>query len=799
MKWINNASEKIINIVLASLAGFSLVYAITTTLSFPFGPVFLFTIIAAIQLVFSFMFFNHFTTKTSAIVIGLVTVIFLLILTVNKNLQSVALFFTSYYEWLTGYICGFETLNPVYSKITTVTLCILASLLAYIFITRSLNFYVILISGVTLFVAQWMYGYFVSYLSFFIFMVVVIICYFKFIYKNNYSNITNKHINPVAFSIFSLIISLLIVGFSMTLPTSSKPIEWEWLDKRISKLYNQYNVPTHEFFSLATTGFASEEKELGGKVKLDDTLTLEVESPEIIYLKGASPDFYTGYSWKNTSEGFLKLDDEYNGVNLDLLELNEGFRILSEEEDYLDKYFNLNTIKIRYRKLNTKSLFVPVKTKLIEMKENNSVDIFVTPNDVVFANEYLKQDCFYTLKAYHIKYADKEFQNILKRSYRGIYYDIIKEMVKNDSKSISFGKDMNKQNIELHININNSTLNTLLKLENHASIIYTKYLKLPDDLPERVVNLAHEITSDAVSNYDKAKAIENYLSGNYPYTLSPGDIQRGEDFVESFLFDVKEGYCTYYASAMTVLARCIGLPARYVEGYVLPSKPESGNTYKVTNKKAHAWVELYFEGFGWLPFEPTAPFIPAFYGRDNSSTNYSSEFYEDPLMEDYIDELDSYAQQYYDPGTSHTNNFSGYEKVVYFITILLVIIILVVLLYNILRITVKFYKIKAMKPDRGIKALFEYYLKILKFQKLGIRPGETPYQYAERVDKEMVFAHTKFVQITKIFVRARYSKYEMNESEKNSVLEFYKDLIGETKDNLGKVKYFFSRYISGSI
>lgn len=75
------------------------------------------------------------------------------------------------------------------------------------------------------------------------------------------------------------------------------------------------------------------------------------------------------------------------------------------------------------------------------------------------------------------------------------------------------------------------------------------------------------------------------------------------DFVTDFLFNTQEGYCTYFASAMTVLCRMVGLPARYVEGYqAIPD--ENGLAY-VTGLQAHAWTEVYFEGFGWLTFDAT--------------------------------------------------------------------------------------------------------------------------------------------------------------------------------------------------
>ncbi|WP_199617436.1 transglutaminase TgpA family protein [Paenibacillus alkalitolerans] len=151
------------------------------------------------------------------------------------------------------------------------------------------------------------------------------------------------------------------------------------------------------------------------------------------------------------------------------------------------------------------------------------------------------------------------------------------------------------------------------------------YLQLPASVPDRVRRLARMVTQEAETPYDKAKAIKMYLSTTFPYTNVP-DVSKGRsaDFVDRFLFEIQEGYCDYYSTAMVVMARSIGLPARWVKGYVpgqsdlefiyeqyLPGEEvdiDGPGTYTVRNSDAHSWVEVYFDGYGWIPFEPTAGF-----------------------------------------------------------------------------------------------------------------------------------------------------------------------------------------------
>ena len=135
--------------------------------------------------------------------------------------------------------------------------------------------------------------------------------------------------------------------------------------------------------------------------------------------------------------------------------------------------------------------------------------------------------------------------------------------------------------------------------------ISSRYLALPESVPERVLTLAEEIVANQPTRYDQAKAIETFLR-SYPYTLDLPAPPADRDVADYFLFDLQTGYCDYYATSMAVLARAIGLPARAVVGYVGGQYDEETNRYLVTEADAHTWVEIYFGDFGWIPFEPTA-------------------------------------------------------------------------------------------------------------------------------------------------------------------------------------------------
>jgi transglutaminase-like putative cysteine protease len=135
--------------------------------------------------------------------------------------------------------------------------------------------------------------------------------------------------------------------------------------------------------------------------------------------------------------------------------------------------------------------------------------------------------------------------------------------------------------------------------------IAQRYLQLPDSLPMRVRQLALRLTQAQPTNYDKALAIESYLR-RYTYNLALPDPPYDRDLSDYFLFELQQGYCDYYATAMVVLARAAGIPARLVTGYATGAFDPQQSQYRVVEADAHSWPELYFPGFGWIEFEPTA-------------------------------------------------------------------------------------------------------------------------------------------------------------------------------------------------
>lgn len=133
---------------------------------------------------------------------------------------------------------------------------------------------------------------------------------------------------------------------------------------------------------------------------------------------------------------------------------------------------------------------------------------------------------------------------------------------------------------------------------------FRRYTELPNGLAAPIRDLAREVTAGAAGPYEQAIAIQDHLTGGeYAYDI---DVARAEDVdtLEDFLFVVKRGYCEQFATAFAAMARSVGLPTRIAVGYTT-GEALGGNVYRVRNANAHAWPEVYLEGVGWTPFEPT--------------------------------------------------------------------------------------------------------------------------------------------------------------------------------------------------
>lgn len=137
----------------------------------------------------------------------------------------------------------------------------------------------------------------------------------------------------------------------------------------------------------------------------------------------------------------------------------------------------------------------------------------------------------------------------------------------------------------------------------YSSSIRDRYLQLPE-ASDQVAELAHRVTDRAATPYEKISAVLRHLSSNYHYSLD-ADTTTSSRPIDDFLFTRKTGYCEHYATAMVLMLRSIGIPARLVTGFLATEWNDFGGYYTVRQRDAHAWVEVYYPHSGWITMDPT--------------------------------------------------------------------------------------------------------------------------------------------------------------------------------------------------
>ena len=162
--------------------------------------------------------------------------------------------------------------------------------------------------------------------------------------------------------------------------------------------------------------------------------------------------------------------------------------------------------------------------------------------------------------------------------------------------------------------------------------VQSRYLSLPEGFSSAIRDLAIETTQNESSVFDQVSAVTRYMRNNYKYK-DKVNIPKGEDPLEWFLFNGREGFCNYFASAEIMMLRSLGIPSRMVVGYAQGEHLKDKNIYQVKKKDSHSWVEVFFPEYGWIIFEPT-PSQPRILYKNEPIPDYEIENQENqPIKE----------------------------------------------------------------------------------------------------------------------------------------------------------------------
>ncbi|WP_144705002.1 DUF4129 domain-containing transglutaminase family protein [Fictibacillus phosphorivorans] len=322
-----------------------------------------------------------------------------------------------------------------------------------------------------------------------------------------------------------------------------------------------------------------------------------------------------------------------------------------------------------------------------------------------------------------------------------------------------------------------------LKASNNQYPVYIteNYLQLPETLPQRVKDLAENVTVNQPTIYDKVKTVESYFAKNaYGYnTIEVAVPKSDEDYVDQFLFETKKGYCDNFSTSMVVMLRSVGIPARWVKGFTPGTFEALGDDglreYTVTNANAHSWVEVYFSGIGWVPFEPTRgfdnPFQPE--GEEKDSTPAAPV----PTQPDKP-EKDVTKEENTSSGEK-TGSDSILKSVGTLAVILLISFVVIAgLAYLFRRKWLRQYTIWRYKHKKGADSFeeaFERLMWLLKVYGIKRRPAFTLREYALYVDREL---DTKDMRIlAKAYEGVQFSPKKQSDLWNDFHKELWENLI----------------------
>ncbi|MGE7676028.1 transglutaminase TgpA family protein [Lysinibacillus sp. NPDC094403] len=320
---------------------------------------------------------------------------------------------------------------------------------------------------------------------------------------------------------------------------------------------------------------------------------------------------------------------------------------------------------------------------------------------------------------------------------------------------------------------------------------FNRFLQLPNTLPQRVENLAKEITQNKASVYDQIKAVEKYFS-SHGFRYDKKEVAtpaEGQDYVDQFLFDTKVGYCDNFSTSMVVLLRSVGIPARWVKGFA-PGNPgrmtDGLREYRITNDNAHSWVEAYVPGTGWMEFEPTIGFT------GNVNIDYDIE--QDTAQQEQVLQPEKKQvqpkkeEQASKKETASSTSFSldtvwTWVKKLTYVWIALVILIIVtgVALFMQRKTWIPKMQVRAFRKKEADWTNFDasYHILTKQLSRIGLRrkDGETLRVFAKRVDASL---ETEEMQkLTAVYEQHIYGK-DKQEVDFVKLKESWEYLINRT-------------------
>lgn len=570
------------------------------------------------------------------------------------------------------------------------------------------------------------------------------------------------------YQVFAAGFALIVTGLALVLPkppVSPKLAELEGVVfQAIQPLINQnaQNTPT----GLETYDFGNSDSSLQldkSSFPNSDRVLFSVEADEPLYLRTQSYDSYKKNRWFMEFENSNMRNDPEDFMN-SLVKLDVLSILVSDMDEEELKSFGFKNVE------PSPYVFLPDEKTAVIRHNRVKTNFLLTPS-TVYSVESLNADTVFTIDRngicrslddlgivaeYRVRYLSPTIHDPLK-------WSLLRELNQDIWENICEGRlELYKRHRDVFEALNcteTDFMTVFYDSEREGLFARRYYTELPADLPARIYTLADEITSGETSDYGKAKAIENFFhTSGFRYDLSPPRLPPGRDINDYFLFESKKGYCIHFASAMVILARACGLPARFTEGFKCDEYFEQTGRYFIRANDAHAYPEIYISGYGWMTFEPTV-----------SDTEDDFKAFVKRIREQMRNLLGSARQLY-----------RNLPPAVRLLFIPILILDAMGILWLITRFSYLLWLRRTLKADesKAIERIFGRIVRLSRKLKLEMKRSDTPLKFADRVLSEK---DIDIRELAQIYSRIRYGGCRISRDELLHSLNLYRQTADAMK------------------
>ena len=534
------------------------------------------------------------------------------------------------------------------------------------------------------------------------------------------------------------VIAFFLIAGTVKIP--QKPYDWAFAVHMWEGIKNTYAYVSERMTAISPwdagtpyIGF-SDRGVFGGDLSGMEYTAMEIsahdESDEKLYLAGRTFDHFDGQSWTKTDEAAMDERD---------MDTVETLAAVMASKKNLPDLVKRVSVRMEYSGLHTSAMFLPPKSVPGLHFDEDSAIMEGADVDFLDASRSRKP---YSLVYYRLNRDSEGFKELLRTpvSFTEKEWEAAGE--RSGAGALSYSDYLD-----------------------YHRVIYDRYLE-PVSLSPEVESYLQDSLPQTDTDYDRLKAIEKLLRG-YDYTDSPGRLPEGlsnaTEYLDYFLLEKREGYCSYFATAFVLLARSYGIPARYVQGFCVPMGIK--RSAHVSSLLAHAWPEAYIDGVGWIVFDPTPGMENVVLWETAEEQIAGSDTLDMPAQSPDENE-EAKAYDVTEDGAGFTLDPSRMWVVFFMAAMAGVVLFLISLLIR---------RIRYVRMDERQKALTMCHrcMELLRRHHLARLESETVSEYRMRLLDELP---DKCLGFLDDYERIMYSGKEVSLQDRNNIESYYKNL-----------------------